>query len=178
MIEQQNTAGSKIATACRDLYEKYNNDTIAKCRVAPSQPVGKICDHLMFGVLHMRFRTGGLFADDFSFRSDTSITSLVSKLNTLCNEITSTTQNYTLGGWNHYGCNSDISNPSRVAQATLNDMKPLPLANFGRSQAEKRVVTWSSVLTERRKAKVRPVVGPAFSLGEKKKSKKQGNRAV
>jgi hypothetical protein len=178
MIEQQHTAGNKIAKACRDLYEKYNNDTTTKCRRISNigQSAGKTCDHLIFGVLHMRFRAANLFADDFNFRSGTSITSLVSKLNTLCNEITSNTQNHTIGGWNHYNyCNSDINEPSKVAQAILNDWKPLPLATFGRKQAEKRVVTWNSVLTERRKVEIRPVVGPAVWLEEKKKSKKQGN---
>jgi len=175
MIEQQHTAGNKIAKACRDLYEKYNDDTTTKCRRTSSigQSAGKTCDHLIFGVLHMRLKAANLFADDFNFRSDTSITSLGSKLNTLCNEITSNTENHKIGGWNRYNhCNSDINEPSKVAQAILNDWKPLRLATFGRKQAEKRVVTWNSVLTEKRKVEVRPVVGPAVLLGGKKKSKK------
>ncbi|KAF8243685.1 hypothetical protein K440DRAFT_611802, partial [Wilcoxina mikolae CBS 423.85] len=171
MIEQQNTARNKIATACRDLYEKYSNDTIAKCRTIPGQSAGKTCDHFIFGELHMRFRTAGLFADNFNLRSDASITSLVSNLDTLCIEVAENTKSYTIDGYYHgTNCNIDIMELTKVAFAALNDMKPLPLDTFGRKQAGKYMATWDSVLTGR--------IEETVMKRALKKLKKRANRSA
>ncbi|KAF8536323.1 hypothetical protein BDD12DRAFT_851541 [Trichophaea hybrida] len=167
ITRQQNIARNNIATACRDLYEKYKNDTIVKCTI-PNQSAGNVCDHFIFGELHMRFKTAGLFADNFSLRSDSSISSLVSKLNTLCNEIAANTQNYTINGYYHgTNCNSHIMGLTKVAYAALNNMKLLPLNIFGRKQVGKYTATWDSVLNGRIVSK------QAF-----KKLKKKANRSA
>jgi hypothetical protein len=147
MIEQRDTACEKISKACRDTYEQYSDDTTSKCRSAPQHNAGKMCDHFIYGELHMGFRAAKLLTSFFNIgldRSPRCVLTSLDKLNTL---IESNLCSTTLGGYNHQNCAFHITALVEKVQAVLRDTSQLPLTRFGRKQAVKRVVSWDSVLT-------------------------------
>jgi len=147
MIEQRNATTEKIVQVCRDIYEQYNNDTATKCLIAPHSIVGKVCDHFIFGELHLGFKAARLLqADVFSFPPNISPNSFVVKLNKLRTAITSSFDHSIMGGGSHSACAISVEALAHISQAALDDIKPLSLTMFGRKQAEKQVVPWESVL--------------------------------
>jgi hypothetical protein len=147
MMEQRNAATEKIIQACRDIYEKYNNDAATKCLVAPDSIAGKVCDHFIFGELHLGFKAAKLLqADDFSCPTNIFLNDFVVKLNKLRTVITSSFDHSIMGGGSHSACAFDVKALAQIAQAALDDIEPLSLTKFGRKQAEKQVVSWESVL--------------------------------
>lgn len=147
MIEQRNAAGEKMIQACRDIYEKYNinNGTTSRCHTAPDGNAGNMCDRYIYGELHFGFKAARLLADVFSFRSDISINRAIADLSKLRTVLTINLR-CNIGGQTHYSCSYSFTELAQIVQNALADIKPLPLTTFGRKQAEKRIVTWNSVL--------------------------------
>jgi hypothetical protein len=145
MIEQRNAAGEKMIQACRDIYEKYNNDTTSRCRTDSQGNAGKMCDRYIYGELHFGFKAARLLADVFGFRSDISINRAAADLNKLSTILVSNLY-CSIGGYAHYSCSNNFTELRQIAQTVLTDIKPLPLTKFGRKPVEKRVVIWDSVL--------------------------------
>ena len=147
MIAQRNKACETIVQACKDIYEKYNDDTTSKCRSASQTPAGKMCDHCIYGELHMGFKAAKLLTNSngFNISLDNSPSRVVAELHKLSSVIL-TLVSCDFGGYQHYGCAVDITGLAQIAQAALNGINQLPLTTFGRNQAERRAVAWDSVL--------------------------------
>jgi hypothetical protein len=147
MIAQRNKACKMIAQACKGIYEKYSDDTASKCRSAAQVPAGKMCDHCIYGELHMGFKAAKLLTNSngFNISLDDSPSRVVAELHKLSSVIQTLT-NYNFGGCQHRGCAVDITGLAQIAQAALNGINQLPLTTFGRNQAERRAVAWDSVL--------------------------------
>ncbi|KAF8541978.1 hypothetical protein BDD12DRAFT_827083 [Trichophaea hybrida] len=144
IIEQRNTAAEKIIQACRDIYEKYSNESTTKCR----SKAGKICDHFIFGELHLGFKAAKLIqADAFNFPQNISLNRAAADLYKLSTTVMSNFDHLILGGNSHSGCAGDVVALAKSAQAALSGVKPLPLTVFGRKPAEKQVVSWDKVLS-------------------------------
>ncbi|KAF8245678.1 hypothetical protein K440DRAFT_645689 [Wilcoxina mikolae CBS 423.85] len=92
MIAQRNTAAEKIIHACRGVYEKYDNyDTTTKrCNLPVLNKSSKICDHFIFGELHLGLKDAGLLlAGVLSFPPDISLNRTVMDLKKLSTSISS-----------------------------------------------------------------------------------------
>jgi hypothetical protein len=133
ILEQRNAAEEKIIQACRDIYEKYSNDTTTNCRTAPHSIAGKLCDRYIFGELHLRFKAGRLLqADVFSIPSGISLNRVVAVLDKLSKATISDLKDARMQGYYHNACAVDITGLATTAQAAVNDIKSLRLATFGR----------------------------------------------
>jgi hypothetical protein len=100
------------------------------------------------GELHLGFKATKILHEDvFNFRLDISLRRAVEDIKKMTTAITSMLNQSNIGGRSHNLCVNKIEALALIAQAALNDIKALPLAAFGRKQAEKPVVSWDSVLT-------------------------------
>jgi hypothetical protein len=148
MIEQRNKAREVIVQACRAIYEQYSDDTTTKCRTDPQSAAGKTCDHYIYGELHMGFKANKLLTTNgFNSGLDTSLNCIVANLNKLSTLILSNFNSSNFMGRTHYNCCVEVTQLAEKVNAALTDVRPLPLTTFGRTQAQKRVVSWDSVLT-------------------------------
>jgi len=148
MIEQRNKAGEDIVQACRATYETYSDDTTTKCRTDPNSAAGKMCDHYIYGELHMVFKaTMLLTSNGFNSGLDISLNYVVASLHTLSTLIASNYKSSNFLGRSHCNCCVEVTQLAEKVKAALTDVRPLPLTTFGRTQVQKRVVSWDSVLT-------------------------------
>lgn len=88
-----------------------------------------------------------LTANGFNSGLDTSLNCIVTSLNQLSTLMLSNFNNSNFMGCTHYNCCVEVTQLAEKVKAALTDVRPLPLTTFGRTQAQKRVVSWDSVLT-------------------------------
>ncbi|KAF8244616.1 hypothetical protein K440DRAFT_635957 [Wilcoxina mikolae CBS 423.85] len=142
---QEHTARRRMGEVCRNLYGRWCNPSVINCHFG-NTPTGKICDRLIFAMIHWGFKKMQLLkGKTIEIAPDIPLWSVARDIKTVLDDTVTDVRLTMLGGKSHTACGDFLRNVSTNVQTLFNEIRPLSLSLFGRKKSVKIQVSWGEM---------------------------------